>query len=172
MKALARFLILAVPIVAGTSAWPSTPPNAPLGSTKFTPTPDRPLGWRGDGTGRYPGATPPTQWERRKAGGGYGARGILWAAPMPNGGVSCPIIVGNRIFVTAEPADLICLDKASGQILWIRSNPAHEALAPEQRKANPAIDEKLMPLSASLAKANEDMAASLNSHLGTAATSG
>src|SRR5262249_40915926 len=130
------------------------------------------LGWRGDGSGRYPGATPPTKWERRKSGGGYGAQGILWAAPMPNGGVSCPIIVGNRIFVTAEPADLICLDKASGQILWIRSNPAQEALAPDQRKANPAIDEKLTPLSAALAKANDEMAASLNSHLATAATSG
>src|SRR6185295_12778015 len=76
------------------------------------------------------------------------------------------------IFVTCEPADLICLDKASGQILWIRSNSAHDALAPDQRKANPAIDEKLAPLSAALAKANDDMAASLNSHLGTAATAG
>jgi outer membrane protein assembly factor BamB len=172
MNALGRLLILAVLLVAGTTAWPSTPPNAPLGSTKFTPTADRPLGWRGDGSGRYPGATPPTKWERKKSGGGYAAGGILWAAPMPNGGVSCPIIVGNRVFVTAEPADLICLDKASGQILWIRSNPAHEALAPDQRKANPAIDEKLMPLSASLAKANEEMANSLNSHLATAVTSG
>lgn len=149
-----------------------TPPTAPLGSTKFTPSPDRPLGWRGDGTGRYPGATPPTRWERRKAGGGYAAQGFVWATPLPNGGVSCPIVVGNRIFVTCEPADLVCIDKGSGQILWIRSSPAHEALPADQRKANPAIDEKLLPLSAALAKANEDMAGSLNSHQGTAATSG
>jgi outer membrane protein assembly factor BamB len=172
MNILARLQILALLLVAGTTAWPSTPPGAPLGSTKFAPSPDRPLGWRGDGTGRYPGATPPTQWERRRSGGGYAARGIAWAAPMPGGGVSCPIIVGNRIFVTAEPADLICLDKASGQILWIRSNPAHEALAADQRKANPAIDEKLAPLSTALAKANEEIVASLNSHLATAVTSG
>src|SRR5262245_35482243 len=172
MTAFARLSTLAVLLVAGTTAWPSTPPTAPLGSPKFVPSPDRPLGWRGDGSGRYPGATPPTKWERKRSGGGYAAGGILWAAPMPNGGVSCPIIVGNRIFVTAEPADLICLAKPSGKILWIRSNPAHEALAPDQRKANPAIDEKLAPLSASLAKANEEMAASLNSHLGTAVSSG
>ena len=99
---------------------------APLGSTKFAPSSDHPIGWRGDGTGRYPGATPPTSWERKRSGAGYAARGILWAAPLPNGGVSCPIIVGNRIFVTCEPADLVCLDKGSGQILWIRSNPEFE----------------------------------------------
>lgn len=32
---------------------------APLGSPQFVPSPERPVGWRGDGTGRYPGATPP-----------------------------------------------------------------------------------------------------------------
>ena len=76
MSALARLSILAVLL--------ANPPGAPLGSTKFAPTPDRPLGWRGDGTGRYPGATPPTQWERKRSGGSYTARGILWATPMPN----------------------------------------------------------------------------------------
>ena len=28
------------------------------------PSPDRPVGWRGDGTGRYPDATPPLHWAR------------------------------------------------------------------------------------------------------------
>ena len=40
----------------------------PLGSLGFSPTPDRPIGWRGDWTGRFPGATPPTQWSRRVRG--------------------------------------------------------------------------------------------------------
>ena len=34
----------------------------PVGAADFVPTPENPLGWRGDGTGCYPGATPPTQW--------------------------------------------------------------------------------------------------------------
>ncbi len=165
-------LLLAASAALGSEAPDPTPPTAPLGSPKFTASPDRPLGWRGDGTGRYPGATPPTRWERKKSGAGYAAQGFAWATPLPNGGVSCPIVVGNRIFVTCEPADLVCLDKASGQILWIRSNPAHDALSAEQRKANPAIDEKLAPLSGALAKANDEMVNSLNSHQGTAATSG
>src|SRR4051812_38958448 len=33
-------------------------PVVPLGSPAFQPAPERPVGWRGDGTGRYPGATP------------------------------------------------------------------------------------------------------------------
>ena len=38
--------------------------------------------------------------------------------PMPDIGVACPIVVGERIYVTSEPADLICLDKKTGRILW------------------------------------------------------
>ncbi len=38
--------------------------EAGLGSPDFKPSPEHPLGWRGDGTGNYPGATPPTTWGR------------------------------------------------------------------------------------------------------------
>ncbi len=41
--------------------------NAPLGAANFTPSPQRPVGWRGDGTGIYAGATPPQTWSRRFA---------------------------------------------------------------------------------------------------------
>ncbi len=43
------------------------PPSskAPRGSREFYPSPERPVGWRGDGSGRFPGATPPTTWSRR-----------------------------------------------------------------------------------------------------------
>jgi hypothetical protein len=34
-----------------------------LGGRDFVPTPARPVGFRGDGTGCFPGATPPTQWD-------------------------------------------------------------------------------------------------------------
>ena len=33
--------------------------KAPLGSPEFYPSPAHPVGWRGDGTGQFPGATPP-----------------------------------------------------------------------------------------------------------------
>src|SRR5258706_1927959 len=43
-----------------------------LGSAEFRPTLERPFGWRGDGTGRYPGATPPVSWSRRGRSGATG----------------------------------------------------------------------------------------------------
>jgi outer membrane protein assembly factor BamB len=39
--------------------------GAGLGAPTFLPTPDQAIGWRGDGTGRYPGATPPKEWYLR-----------------------------------------------------------------------------------------------------------
>jgi RNA polymerase sigma-70 factor (ECF subfamily) len=39
--------------------------GAQLGSTDFQPTLEHIVGFRGDWSGRYPGATPPTTWERR-----------------------------------------------------------------------------------------------------------
>src|SRR4051794_36929914 len=53
----------------------------PLGAAKSMPSSDQPVGWRGDGTGRYPGATPPITWERKPAGASYTTKGILWMQP-------------------------------------------------------------------------------------------
>src|SRR5262245_21421283 len=39
-----------------------------MGSPQFAPSPERPVGWRGDWTGRFPGATPPVTWSRRVKG--------------------------------------------------------------------------------------------------------
>jgi len=39
-----------------------------LGSLEFQPTPAHPVGWRGDWTGHFPGATPPMEWSRRVKG--------------------------------------------------------------------------------------------------------
>src|SRR6476646_2031450 len=77
-----------------------------LGSPNFMPTPEQPIGWRGDGTGRYPAATPPTSWDV-KADGSH--KGVVWAQPLPATAVSSPIIVGDKIFLTGEVSDLICL---------------------------------------------------------------
>ena len=144
--------------------------GALLGSLKFAPTPERPIGWRGDGSGRYPGATPPTAWSRTTNGDGYATTGIVWMTPLPNASAATPIIVGDRIFLTSEVFDLVCLDKATGRVLWIRSNPEFEGLSVEERKANPDYAEKLTPLLPELTKANADAVAALNARLATAAT--
>jgi len=38
--------------------------DAPLGSPDFRPSSEHPFGWRGDGSGRFPGANPPVHWGR------------------------------------------------------------------------------------------------------------
>ena len=38
--------------------------KALLGSPDLVPSPERPVGWRGDGSGRFPGANPPVKWGR------------------------------------------------------------------------------------------------------------
>ena len=82
--------------------------SAPLGSMGFEPSMERAVGWRGDGSGRFPGATPPTSWERMTNGNGYTTKGIVWMVPLPNIGVGSPVIVGDRIFLTSEVYDLVC----------------------------------------------------------------
>jgi hypothetical protein len=39
--------------------------RAPLGSPDFYPSPERPVGWRGDGSGSYVVSDPPVTWSRR-----------------------------------------------------------------------------------------------------------
>jgi outer membrane protein assembly factor BamB len=173
MAILTRWLVVLVLLascVARPAAAAERSASAPLGSASLTPSPERPVGWRGDGTGHFPGATPPISWERKRSGAGYATKGILWAAQLPNGGISSPIVVDQRVFVTTEVSDLVCLDKPSGRILWIRSNMEFEALGKDERKANPAF-EKVGQLVQQLAKADVEAVGVLNAQLATAAAS-
>jgi len=80
-------------------------------------------GWRGDGTGRYPHAKPPTQWDIDEG------TNILWQTKVGKGQAT-PVAVGGRVFITAEQELLLCLDRKSGRILWTRDN-GYRALPPE-----------------------------------------
>src|SRR5436190_12352522 len=79
-------------------------------------------------------------------------------------------IVGEKIFLTSEVSDLLCLDKQTGKVLWIRSNPEFEALSDEDRKTNSAYADKLIPLAAELAKANTEAVEALNARMPSAKT--
>jgi len=129
--------------------------RVPLGSPDFYPSPSHPVGWRGDGTGHFPGATPPTTWSR----GANGERkNILWETKLPCYSWATPIVVGDKVITRSEPYDLICLDKLTGKILWVRSHPPFVAVTAEEKKANPAFRE-IEPLVAELQKLNDAFAA-------------
>lgn len=80
----------------------------------------------------------------------YDEQNILWKTRLPNRSTSTPIIVGDRLFVMAEPDELLCLDKNSGEVLWTAAINYYEALTPEERKARPAFAERVDPLIAQL----------------------
>lgn len=60
-----RVTLLAVTGTLALSSMALAEQGAQLGSPDFMPSAERPLGWRNDGTGRYPGATPPIEWYRK-----------------------------------------------------------------------------------------------------------
>lgn len=72
------------------------------------------VGWRTDGTGKYPSATPPVVWAPDK--------NIVWSVPMPSWSNSTPVPVGDKLFMCSEPDTLMCVSATDGKILWQRTN--------------------------------------------------
>src|SRR4029077_1165620 len=81
--------------------------SAPLGSPDFRPSPEHPFGFRGDGSGCFPGATPTTEWSPKK--------NIRWSTAVGRS-YSSPILTDKCVLVMSEPNLLLCLDRANGQI--------------------------------------------------------
>jgi outer membrane protein assembly factor BamB len=90
-----------------------------------------------NGSGIAEGKEPtPTTWSE--------SENLKWKIPMPGAGVSCPIVVGNKVFVTCysgyglnqeEPGNekdlvrhLVCVDRSNGKVLWQKAIPS---IAPE-----------------------------------------
>ncbi len=96
----------------------------PLGSWEYLPSADHPVGLLGDGTGLFPGASGiATQWDARTG------KNIIWKTEMPSWSNASPIVVGDWVFVCSEPDELVCVDAASGEILWRKVvNPVAESV--------------------------------------------
>jgi len=84
----------------------------PYGHQDFYPSPERPVGWLGNGSGHFLGAEPPLDVDE------YQGKGILWKIPMPAFSQTQPIVVGNRVFTSSEPGTMICVEADTGRILW------------------------------------------------------
>jgi len=104
------------------SSWAA---DTPLGHKDFCPSPNRPVGWRGDGSGHYPSANPPLT---------RSPRNLVWKVSLPNWSNASPIVVGDRVFVCSEPTSLICVAEADGRILWERdAEIVDDLLTPDER---------------------------------------
>jgi outer membrane protein assembly factor BamB len=107
---------------AEASAAPAAPP---MGSDSFRPAAGRPVGWRGDGTGRYPAADPVAKWSEKE--------NVLWKFEV-GAGQSSPIVVNQRVFITAEPDLLLCLDTETGRELWRKTHKFSDLPAGQKAK--------------------------------------
>ena len=96
MWATTRFTIVCAGLVFGGLALPATQAQN--------------TGWRGDGSGRFATAQPPTKWSKD-------SENILWKTDLQKG-YSSPVLSGARLFVTAQPAEVICIDAVKGTELW------------------------------------------------------
>ncbi len=82
------------------------------------------VGWRFDGSGRYEAADPPREWSAEK--------NVLWKSSPLGRSISTPVVLGDRVFTTADPAELVCLRSSDGQVLWQRSHAYADALGTEK----------------------------------------
>ncbi|MBI3856150.1 MAG: PQQ-binding-like beta-propeller repeat protein [Planctomycetes bacterium] len=89
----------------------SAPLSAPLAPTTPDPelVPATQYGWRRNGTGLFPEASPPTEWNEKK--------NIKWEAAVGKGHAS-PVVAGDKVIVLSEPGTLLCLGRADGKLLW------------------------------------------------------
>jgi len=68
---------------------------AASGSWNFLPSPQTPVGFQGDGTGTFPGATPVATWDPAT-----GAN-IIWKTAMPGTSHASPIVVGDQVYLSS-----------------------------------------------------------------------
>jgi outer membrane protein assembly factor BamB len=71
--------------------------------------------YRGDQSGHYADANPVTAWDIDRG------INVLWSTDLQRWSKAAPTVSGDRVFVCAEPHVLICLDTATGKILWQRT---------------------------------------------------
>ncbi len=88
------------------------------------PAADTVAGWRTDGTGRCPEAQPPLAWAVDK--------NVLWKTPLPAWSNASPVLTGDRLFMCAEPATLLCVSAKDGAILWQKPNSYADILPPAE----------------------------------------
>jgi len=92
----------------------------------------------------------------------YETKNIAWMTRMTGRSMSAPVIVGDRAYIGSGMTDLLCLDKKTGRILWLRANTPYDAMSDAERAAIPEVKEKVEPLVAQLAALNDQAVRAIN----------
>lgn len=101
----------------------------------------------------------------------YETTNIAWMTKMTGRSMSQPIVVGDRIFLGSGMTDLLCLDKHTGRILWLRSNTPYDAMSEADRAARPEIVERIRPLADRLQALNAQVVQAINAAVSPAGLS-
>jgi outer membrane protein assembly factor BamB len=80
-----------------------------------------------DGSGVFTLASPPVKWSM--------TRNFGWKQAMASASGSAPVAAEGKIFVAETPGRLLCLDAASGAVLWRKDIKAQDAGAPTEETA-------------------------------------
>jgi outer membrane protein assembly factor BamB len=107
-RILIPFAVLSLSHAVAADSTNSLSPGSAIG-----PPPVR--GFRGDGSGVYAAARPPTVWD------GKSGRNVLWTSEVGKG-QSSPVVCGDRVFVAFEAEGLLCLDRGTARTLWKTTN--------------------------------------------------
>jgi outer membrane protein assembly factor BamB len=97
-----------------------------LGSAGFAPSPAHPFGFRGDGTGIFADATPPTEWSQTK--------NVRWSAVVGKS-YSSPILTEKLVVVVSEPNLIVAINRADGKPAWERAITPGDLADEKSRKA-------------------------------------
>lgn len=69
------------------------------------------VGWRNDGSGKYPGSQPPVAWDMERN------INVIWRKPMGPCNAT-PMAVGDAVVTMDGAQTVVCLKKADGSELW------------------------------------------------------
>ncbi|MCW8133678.1 MAG: PQQ-binding-like beta-propeller repeat protein, partial [Planctomycetota bacterium] len=96
------------------------------------------------------------------------AKNLRWHVPTPGSSIAAPAVVGDRLYVTADPYFVACYSAEDGTCLWVRSMSYFDMLEPEKRKELPDFEAKAKPVTEQLAAACEAFTRGDASKLGPA----
>jgi outer membrane protein assembly factor BamB len=91
----------------------------------------------------------------------YDTKNVSWMTKLTGRSMSQPIVVGDRIFVGANISDLLCISKADGRVLWLRTTTPWDGI-PAAERNSPAVKEKVDVLLGQLAKHNDEVVGAIN----------
>ena len=101
--------------------------EVPLGHPDFLPTAGSPVGFRGDGTGVFPG-NPPTTWDLKTG------TNVAWKVELPAYTTASPIVVAGKVIIACEPDIVVCYDEQTGKVLWQQAGGAFDCLGTENAR--------------------------------------